>query len=177
MEEHHQTNASIRIYVACLAAYNNGHLHGAWIDAEQEPEDIYKGISNMLAASPIPEAEEWAIHDYEGFDGLRLSEYEGIERVTALAAFVSEHEKLGVSVLEHCGGEIHEARTILSDHYAGEYEGVAAFAEQLTEETTDTPEHLRYYIDYERMGRDMALGGDIFTIETAHDEVHVFWER
>jgi Antirestriction protein (ArdA) len=24
-----------RIYVACLAAYNNGYLHGAWIDAIQ----------------------------------------------------------------------------------------------------------------------------------------------
>jgi antirestriction protein len=24
-----------RIYVACLAAYNNGNLHGAWIDATQ----------------------------------------------------------------------------------------------------------------------------------------------
>jgi Antirestriction protein (ArdA) len=22
-----------RIYVACLAAYNNGYLHGKWIDA------------------------------------------------------------------------------------------------------------------------------------------------
>ena len=26
----------IRIYVACLASYNNGHLHGRWIDAERE---------------------------------------------------------------------------------------------------------------------------------------------
>jgi hypothetical protein len=25
------------------------------------------------------------------------------------------------------------------------------------------------------MGRDMELGGDIYTIETAHDEVHIFW--
>ena len=25
-----------KIYVACLAAYNNGHLHGEWIDATQD---------------------------------------------------------------------------------------------------------------------------------------------
>ena len=32
-----KTKFEPRIYVACLAAYNNGHLHGAWIDAAQEP--------------------------------------------------------------------------------------------------------------------------------------------
>jgi len=31
--------------------------------------------------------------------------------------------------------------------------------------------------DYERMGRDMDLSGDIYTIETAYDEVHVFWSH
>lgn len=56
-----------QIYVACLAAYNNGHLHGAWIDAAQEPWAIYDAVRVMLAASPIAGAEEWAIHDYEGF--------------------------------------------------------------------------------------------------------------
>ncbi|WP_426033321.1 antirestriction protein ArdA, partial [Caulobacter sp. DWP3-1-3b2] len=25
-----------RIYVACLAAYNNGWLHGVWIDVEDD---------------------------------------------------------------------------------------------------------------------------------------------
>ena len=29
------SDSNPRIYVACLAAYNNGYLHGAWIDADQ----------------------------------------------------------------------------------------------------------------------------------------------
>jgi hypothetical protein len=29
---------------------------------------------------------------------------------------------------------------------------------------------------YERMAADMEMSGDIFTIETAHDEVHIFWQ-
>ena len=29
-----------RIYVACLAAYNAGYLHGAWIDANQTADQI-----------------------------------------------------------------------------------------------------------------------------------------
>ena len=50
-----------RIYVACLAAYNNGRLHGAWIDATT-PDEIRTEVRAMLAASPEPDAEEWAIH-------------------------------------------------------------------------------------------------------------------
>lgn len=50
-----------RIYVACLAAYNNGRLHGRWIDANT-PDEIWREVSAMLRASPEPDAEEWAIH-------------------------------------------------------------------------------------------------------------------
>lgn len=51
-----------RIYVACLAAYNNGRLHGAWIDAAQGEDHVWACVRKMLAASPDPHAEEWAIH-------------------------------------------------------------------------------------------------------------------
>jgi len=44
-------------------------------------------------------------------------------------------------------------------------------------EGTEIPQYLQFYIDYEKMGRDMELSGDVFTIETAHDEVHVFWSH
>jgi antirestriction protein len=57
----------LRIYVACLAAYNNGHLHGQWIDATQDSDSLHEEVRKILAASPIKNAEEWAIHDNEGF--------------------------------------------------------------------------------------------------------------
>ena len=68
----------LRIYVASLSDYNAGRLHGAWIDAAQEPEQIEAEIAWMLKQSPEPIAEEWAIHDHEGFGGVRLSEYEQV---------------------------------------------------------------------------------------------------
>ncbi len=49
--------------------------------------------------------------------------------------------------------------------------------QELTEGTSEIPKDLEFYIDYERMGRDMEYSGDVFTIETAHDEVHVFWNH
>lgn len=167
-----QTTPSI--YVACLAAYNNGRLHGAWISAAQDAEDIHAEITAMLVASPIPGAEEWAIHDFEGFGELRLSEYEGIERVSALAAFIEEHEALGAAVLAHVSGDLDEAESAM-ENYRGGYASLADFAQELTEETGTVPAHLANYIDYESMGRDMEMSGDVFTIDTAHDETHVFW--
>lgn len=52
-----------RVYIACLAAYNSGKLHGRWIDADQDADDIRREVAEMLKASPEPNAEEWAIHD------------------------------------------------------------------------------------------------------------------
>ncbi|CAN5489678.1 hypothetical protein BH10PSE3_BH10PSE3_04340 [soil metagenome] len=47
----------------------------------------------------------------------------------------------------------------------------------MTEETVAIPEALRLYIDWEAMARDALLNGEVFTVEAAHDEVHVFWSR
>ena len=165
-----------RIYVADLAAYNNGKLHGVWIDAALELDDIQEAVAKMLKASPEGFAEEYAIHEYEGFGSYRVSEYEGLESVHEVACFIEEHEELGAELLAHFSS-IDEARTAIDENYVGCYESVADFAEELTEDSVQIPESLVFYIDYERMGRDMELGGDIFTIELGHGEVHIFWSR
>lgn len=163
-----------RIYVACLAAYNNGYLHGAWIDAAQEPWAIYDAVRVMLAASPIEGAEEWAIHDDEGFGGVRIAEYASFERVSQLAAFIAEHGEIGAALLDHYAGDLDEAREVLADRYLGEHASLADYVQELTEESTPIPSSLRYYIDYQAMARDAELSGDVFTIQIAHDAVHVF---
>ncbi len=45
----------ISIYVADLAAYNNGIMHGVWIDATQDIDNIHEQINDMLASSPEEE--------------------------------------------------------------------------------------------------------------------------
>lgn len=164
-----------KIYVACLAAYNNGRLHGAWIDADQDAWAIYDEVKKMLASSPVADAEEWAIHDYEGFEGIRIEEYDGFDRVAEIAAFVVEHGKLGAEVFSYFGS-LEEAQSALTDQYAGQYDSLADFAQELTEETASVPETLRFYVDYERMARDMAIN-DVIAFETGFSEVHVFWNR
>lgn len=89
----------ISIYVADLAAYNAGHLHGVWIDATLELDEIQAQISAMLAASPVEGAEEYAIHDFEGFDGYRLDEYESLESAHETARFIEEYPEFGGALL------------------------------------------------------------------------------
>ncbi|MAW80376.1 MAG: antirestriction protein [Parvularcula sp.] len=165
----------IRIYVACLAAYNNGILHGRWIDALQDSDAILEEIGKMLNASPINGAEEFAIHDYEGFEGAGIEEYQSIDSVTEIAAFIGEHGRLGGKLLEYFG-DPEDARTAMEEDYRGEYSSLADFAQELTEETTEIPQALQYYIDYERMGRDLEIN-DVLAVETGFEEVHIFWRR
>jgi antirestriction protein len=164
-----------KIYVACLAAYNNGKLHGRWIDADQPAETIYAEIRAMLAVSPEAGAEEWAIHDHEGFGSVRISEWESIELIADMASLIRDYDDLGVAALSHFCGDIREARCALEDHYCGQYRSLADFARGITEETTSIPENLMYYIDYDAMARDMEMSGDVFTIATGFEVVHVFW--
>lgn len=42
-----------RIYVACLASYNAGRLHGRWIDAA-DADTMREEIAEILRASPFP---------------------------------------------------------------------------------------------------------------------------
>ena len=167
----------IRIYVADLAAYNNGKLHGVWIDATQDLDSIQDEVNTMLASSPEPDTEEYAIHDYEGFGGYGLGEYEGIERVHEIACFLEEHSDIGGELLSHFGGSLDDAQKVAEESYTGCYTSLADYAQELTEQTSEIPKHLEFYIDYDKMGRDMEMSGDVFTIETAHDEVHVFWSH
>ncbi|MEQ6334717.1 antirestriction protein ArdA [Sphingobium sp. MK2] len=163
-----------RIYVACLAAYNKGILHGAWIDGAQEAWALWDEVAAMLAASPIAGAEEWAIHDHEGFGGVRISEHASLDTVAELASFIAEHGALGAALLDHCSGDLEEAREALEDRHLGTYPSLADYVQELTEETTAIPHALRYYIDYQAMARDAEINGDLFTVQTAWDVVHVF---
>jgi antirestriction protein len=126
-----------RIYVACLAAYNSGKLHGRWMDAARQAEEIQADIQVMLRRSPVPGAEEWAIHDYEGFCGLTLGEYENIEEVAGLATVIEKFGEAVAHYINNRGRDYVDVRTLgedFEDAFAGQYESPREFAEANVEE-------------------------------------------
>lgn len=174
------TDTTPRIYVASLADYNAGRLLGRWIDANQPVECIREQISEMLRESAEPKAEEWAIHDYDNFGELRLSEFEDLERVAEAARLMEEHGPVFAGLANHFGGasNIAEARHWMEEGYRGAFDSVAEYAEEfLTDCYADVlnklPGFIRYHIDFQGIGNDFEIGGDIFTISFG-GKVHVF---
>ena len=161
-----------KIYAACLASYNNGILHGRWIDADQDINAIQDEIQNMLKKSPIKRAEEYALHDYEGFGNIKLSEYEDLETVVQYAEFIAEHGELGAELIADY--DLKYAKVLLDDHYHGAYDSEVDFAYTLFNECYGNalPETLSYYFDYKAYARDLFIN-DFISVD-AEGKLHVF---
>ena len=72
-----------------------------------------------------------------------------------------------------------EALERFQDNYAGTWEDLVAWAEDMLEQTgelEEIPERLRYYFNYEAYAHDCQLGGDIWTLDT-NEGIAVFWSR
>ena len=152
-------SAEIRIYVACLAAYNGGRLHGAWVSAEQDADGIQADVDAMLAASPEPSAEEWAIHDSEGFHGMTIDESESFEHVAELAEVLSEHGAAYAAYADVVG-EHYANVGGFEDAYRGEWDSEEAYAIDYIESTgvlDSMPDNLRHYFDWAAWTRDLFM--------------------
>ncbi|MBK8912986.1 MAG: antirestriction protein ArdA [Phycisphaerales bacterium] len=174
------TQETPRIYVASLADYNAGRLHGRWIEADQSAEDIREEIHAMLGESTEAVTEDWAIHDYEHFGGLRLNEFEDIDHVAAVARGIVEHGAVFAGLVSHFGGtqSVDEAERHIEEGYRGAFDRLADYAQEMIEDCYSDaikalPEFIRYRIDYEGIANDLEMGGDIFTVECNH-QIHVF---
>jgi len=177
-----ERKAQPRIYVASLADYNEGRLHGAWIDAAQDEDELGRCVKEMLARAPSPGAEEWAIHDYEGFGLLRLDEFESLASVAKVASGIAEHGPAFAAWAAHVGADS-EAIDEFEDAYMGEWESAVAFAEEMLDDMghieeimRGVPAHLAAYvqIDYEGFVRDLVRNGELATLETPDGGVYVF---
>ena len=143
-----------QIYVACLAAYNSGYLHGKWITPKTDKDELLAQFEKVLKSSPIPNAEEWAIHDYNEFPN--LGEYPSIDNIVKVQEAIDEHgiaivngfiENWSIEDLEH-----------IEDAYCGEYDSFKDFAQQLAEDTIeglDDNSTLARYFDWDMWERDL----------------------
>lgn len=205
-----EQTGEFRIYAACLAAYNSGRLHGAWIDLDgKDAAAVFTEINDMLARSPEPNvmrrkcpdcgtyqtdarpyrendadcdecgatlpdgfkpsAEEWAIHDHEGFGDLIKSEWPDIGDLCELVEFLLDAEPETVRAfhwLINDRGESVDSAIAKAEEiriYDGEPADYAAeFCEDCYSEALEAmPEFLRHAIDWQAVGRDLVLGGDI----------------
>jgi antirestriction protein len=177
-----ERKARPRIYVASLADYNEGRLHGVWIDAAQDEQELERCVKEMLARSPSPGAEEWAIHDYEGFGLLRLDESESFAAVARIAEGIAEHGPVFAAWAARVDTDSDQFDEF-EDVYMGEWESGEAFAEEMLEDLGQieeimrgVPEHLAPYveIDYQGYFEGLVSGGEIIPVEKPDGGIYVF---
>lgn len=176
-----------RIYVASLSDYNHGILHGRWIDASSDPEAMQAQIDAMLSASPTTRqygdvAEEWAIHDFDGFDSIRVGEHTALSTIARLAEGMERHGAAFAAWVAYVGETSADLIEQFEDRYHGQWESVEAYAEELLGEmdaeryVREAPEWLQPHLklDVEGFARDLELGGNIVAIEKPDGGVWVF---
>jgi len=177
-----------RIYVGCLTSYNCGFLHGKWIDANKEADEIRDEIAEMLAdlsnpyrkQYPQENFEEFAIHDYEGFGDIKLSESHDLDVVSRLAELIQEHGAEIVDAAFDHVNSVDDIESFIEDNFCGTYPSLEDFAYELLEDSgqlESLPEQLQPYFDMKAYARDLQYGGDIFSVELGHQQVAIFWNR
>lgn len=163
------------IYVASLSDYNAGVMFGDWFDLTQyvDAQELTDAVEDMLLLSPtaIKEgnpAEEWAIHDYEGFGGVRISEWEAFDLCYALSEALVEHGDGLAAYLESESSDLLGSPEDLDDlisRFEEAFVGETTLEDYAYEYVNDcvfdpsTPETIRSYFDYQSFARDMGYEG------------------
>ena len=151
----------MQIYIACLAAYNSGILHGAWIVASADIEELQEQIDAMLKRSPMPNAEEWAAHDYDQFPN--MGEYPDLKDIcdyVELANSTYLSQDCLDAIIENVHGDLDQAREDL-ERVIGEYHDFQDYADQRADDLIACAglgqkiELLSPYFDYEKHARDL----------------------
>ncbi|MEK6832724.1 MAG: antirestriction protein ArdA [Nanoarchaeota archaeon] len=164
-----------RIYVASLADYNNGNLHGIWIDLDEntDVDEVFEKINKMLSESKYPVAEEFAIHDYDDFGGMEINENESIENVVEMANYLTKHGEAFALWSNNVGFE--GAKDNFEEAYVGHYDSKKQYAEQFADDIYSAKDlgELAIYIDWEKYADDL-FSNDYCDIEGNRSGIYVF---
>jgi antirestriction protein len=164
-----------RIYVASLSDYNAGRLHGVWIDADQDAEDIRAEIAEMLSESSEEIAEEYAIHDHENFAGVSIGEYDDLDQIADIARMISEHGEAYGAYVDHVGVDYASLQDF-EDTYCGRWDSEVDYAENFIDQYHDLDQmmgSLSSYFDYERFARDL-FRSDLYSVAASDGGIYVF---
>jgi len=172
------------IWVGSLSDYNNGRLHGVWLDATLDPDELHDAIQFMLRNSYERDAEEWAIMDYGDFGGLNLGEYASVEVVSAVAKGIAEHGPAFAAWVEYVGtANPDELERGFENAYLGAYESMEAYVKNQLEEGDAyrfmeyVPEWLQPYVEVDTDMLAQDMGFDLHVVEQSNGEVWVFDPR
>jgi len=164
-------------FITNLGKYNEGALIGEWVSFPATPEEVKKALEKIGIGAKDEFGnvyEEWFITDYNcDVDGLakniNFGEYENLDELNYLASKIGELNSY----------ELEKFQAVLEvSDYTGSVKDIINLTGNLDKydiypdvkncedlgiyyvdelELVKVPDELRYYIDYESYGRDIAL--------------------
>lgn len=162
----------MRIYIACLSSYNAGILHGAWVDRDEstDVEDIQEAIDAVLKSSPQEDAEEYAIHDYDGIPS-SFGEWPDFEELLEYVKGKDRHGAAWEAFVDCFGEDVTLEQ--FEDAFVGEFKDREDFAySNLEDSGQEIPEWLSSYVDYDAIGRDLLISD--YSGSTVNHTLYVF---
>lgn len=174
-EQREQHQYRPRVYVANQASREQGFVHGYWLDADRDADELAADIT----ATGL---RDWTVQASEDFAGVDIHGCTDPALITRLARGVANHGAAYAVYAEFVGTHDPDLLDKFTDFYVGSYDNAEAWARavaedldwhgQLDREITD-PMLRRYVaIDYAKVAREGAEGWDVVT--GADDRVHVF---
>ena len=163
---------TIKIYVASLEAYNNGKMVGDWVT----PTD-YLSFEKFNDAIQIAtkNADEVAVHDYEGIDlDYEYPDFEDLYYFCqALEDSWLDNEAI-IAYAENTGEELdNELIADAENSYVGTFNSFQEYAEDYADELIhSTDDFLKSYFDYESFARDLEY--DYMVCDVSDYNVAIF---
>lgn len=157
----------IKIFSTNLGRYVEGCLIGEWVKLPVA-EDKLEAVLSRIGINE--EYEEFFISDYDAsFSNLHISEYTSIQDLNQLAEKIEDladfdYDKLAAVLECESSMSIAEILELIDDLDSFDLlaevhddEALGEFYAELCGTFTAVPDHLKYYIDMERYGRDLRL--------------------
>jgi len=173
--ENIKPKATPKIYVACLASYNQGMLHGDWIDLTdcKEFNDLQQKVDQIIKSSKAFGAEEVAIHDYDNF--LDLGEYPDFQKLFEVYQAINNSEIDNAILYAHIERnfgvdyflENPDQILQIEDSYVGDWQDFKEYAEHYAYEVDEfqsIPEHMQHWFDWESYSQDLSYNHDCVDI-------------
>lgn len=166
-----------RVWVGCLGCYNSGRLIGQWVEGTSAGDTERVSLSDSDGRCLNCGGDEFWVFDHENFGGLisgECSPMEAQEKAELLESVDDDEREVLEAWVSNIGVknlDIDQMR----ECYAGEFDSDEAFAYEYVESCgllSDIPESVTNYFDYAALGRDMDLGGDIWSFNG-----HYFWNH
>ena len=184
----HSTQQRPSVWVGSWLDYNDGRLHGCWLDAARDAAVLERDIAAMLAASPTARAtgqlaEDRGIFDADGFGTLNIGEQASLTWVSAVAQGIAKHGAAFAAYAALVANE--NGLHTFDDAFLGAYESADAYVEQLIDDLgisaqldQAVPGRLRYYVQFDTamLARDMQAEGSIHVTDANDGGVWIFDE-